>query len=116
MRKHKDLKLKLRLRGYILKLDFRINILTSCQDTYILINMKVMSVGKLKTHFSEVLDQVKRGQKVGVLYGRAKKPVAMIVPYQEEKKDEREIGILDGKAKIQFHDNFEMTAEELCNL
>jgi hypothetical protein len=40
----------------------------------------------------------------------------MIVPYQEEKKGEREIGILDGKAKITFAEDFEMTTEELCNL
>jgi antitoxin (DNA-binding transcriptional repressor) of toxin-antitoxin stability system len=78
--------------------------------------MKAMPVGELKTHFSEVLAHVNKGQKVGILYGRAKKPVAMIVPYQEEKKGVRKIGILDGKAKIQFSDDFKMTTEELCNL
>ena len=78
--------------------------------------MKAMMVGELKTHFSEVLDDVKQGQKIGILYGRAKKPVAMIVPYQEEKKGKRKIGILDGKATFEFRDDFEMTTEELCNL
>ena len=47
---------------------------------------------------------------------RAKKPVAMIVPYPEEKKGKRKIGILDGKATITFRNDFEMTTEELCNL
>ena len=74
-----------------------------------------MAVGELKTCFSQVLEEVKNGNKVGILYGRAKKPVAMIVPYQEEKKADRKIGILDGKVTIQF-DNFEITTEELCNL
>jgi prevent-host-death family protein len=78
--------------------------------------MKAMAVGELKNHFSEVLEEVKRGQKVGILYGRAKKPVAMIVPYREENKGARKIGILDGKATMQFRDDFEMTTEELCNL
>ena len=78
--------------------------------------MEAMAVGELKTNFSEVLEKVKQGQKVGILYGRAKKPVAMIVPYREEKKGKRKIGILDGKAEIKFSDDFEMTAEELFNL
>ena len=77
--------------------------------------MKAMPVGEIKTHFSEILEEVKHGKKVGILYGRRKKPIAMIVPF-EEKKTERKIGILDGKVKINFKDNFEMTTEELCNL
>ena len=78
--------------------------------------MKAMAVGELKTHFSQILEEVKNGKKVGILYGRAKKPVAMIVPYREEKKKERQIGILDGKSIIEFRDDFAMTTEELCGL
>jgi len=78
--------------------------------------MKTMAVGEFKAHFSEVLEKVMLGEKVGILYGRAKKPVAMLVPYSEEKKVEREIGILDGKVTMKFKDDFEMTTEELCNL
>ena len=80
------------------------------------LSMKTMTVGDFKTHFSEVLEKVKQGEPVGILYGRAKKPVAMIVPYREEKKGKRKIGILDGKATIKFRDDFEMTTEELCKL
>ena len=75
-----------------------------------------MAVGELKAQFSKVLEEVKNGKKVGILYGRTKKPVAMIVPYNEGKKGRRKIGILDGKATIQFRDDFKMTTEELCNL
>jgi antitoxin (DNA-binding transcriptional repressor) of toxin-antitoxin stability system len=78
--------------------------------------MKSMAVGEIKSQFSQVLEKVRFGEKVGILYGRAKKPVAMIVPYVEEKKIERKIGILDGKATIDFKKDFEMTTEELCNL
>ena len=75
-----------------------------------------MTVGKFKASFSEILEEVRHGKKVGILYGRTKKPVAMIVPYSEEKKAERKIGILDGKAAINFRNDFEMTTEELCSL
>jgi len=81
-----------------------------------LLLMKAMAVGEFKTHFSEILEEVRRGNKVKILYGKAKKPVAVIVPYQEEKKAERQIGILDGKVKMKFSDDFEMTTEELCGL
>ena len=78
--------------------------------------MKTMAVGEFKTHFSQILEEVKQGEKFGILYGRAKKPVAMLVPYHEEKKTERSIGILDGKVTIEFRDDFAMTTEELCCL
>ena len=76
--------------------------------------MKTLAVGELKTHFSQVLDEVKNGRKIGIVFGRRKKPVAMIVPYVEEKKSERKIGILNGKVKIEFKEDFQMTPEELC--
>jgi antitoxin (DNA-binding transcriptional repressor) of toxin-antitoxin stability system len=76
--------------------------------------MKTMAVGEIKTHFSQILGEVKHGKKVGILFGRAKKPIAMIVPFVEEKKGERKIGIMDGKVKIEFKNNFKMTTEELC--
>jgi hypothetical protein len=37
-------------------------------------------------------------------------------PYTEEKKSEWKIGILDGKVKIEFRDDFEMTPEELLGI
>ena len=77
--------------------------------------MKTMAVGELKTNFSEVLEKVKQGEKVGILYGRAKKPVAMIVPYREEKRPVRKIGVLEGKATVEFTDRWKMTEEEFIN-
>jgi antitoxin (DNA-binding transcriptional repressor) of toxin-antitoxin stability system len=77
--------------------------------------MKAMTIGEIKTHFSEILQEVQKGKKVGILYGKTKKPIAMIVPYEEGKK-ERKIGILDGKIKIEFRKDFEMTSEELLGM
>jgi antitoxin (DNA-binding transcriptional repressor) of toxin-antitoxin stability system len=78
--------------------------------------MKAMSVGELKTRFSEILNEVKNGKKIGILYGKTKKPIAMIVPYDKGKKRGRKIGILDGKIRIEFKDDFEMTTEELLGI
>jgi len=76
--------------------------------------MKTMPVGELKAQFSEVLEKVKQGESFGILYGRKKKPIAMIVPYTEKKKKkERIIGLLDGKIDIKISEDFQMTEEEL---
>ena len=79
--------------------------------------MKTLPVGELKANFSEILDQVQHGERVGILYGKKKKPVAMIVPFVDENAaGKRKIGILDGKAKVRFGDDFEMTTEELLGI
>lgn len=76
--------------------------------------MKTLPVGELKAQFSEVLEKVKKGESFGILYGRQKKPVAMIVPYAEtESKKARKIGLFDGKVVIRISEDFEITEEEL---
>jgi len=49
--------------------------------------METISIAELKTGISEVLKTVKKGRRVGVLNGRGKKPVAMIVPFTENESD-----------------------------
>jgi antitoxin (DNA-binding transcriptional repressor) of toxin-antitoxin stability system len=79
--------------------------------------MKTMPVGELKAQFSEVLEKVQQGESFRIIYGRKKKPIAMIVPYDAKKKNkERTIGILDGKITIKISNNFKMTEEELLGL
>jgi antitoxin (DNA-binding transcriptional repressor) of toxin-antitoxin stability system len=78
--------------------------------------MKTMAVDDIKTNFPKILEEVKQGRTIGILYGRNKKPVAMIVPCLGDKVKEREIGILDGKMNIEFKDGFEMTTEELLEM
>lgn len=79
--------------------------------------MKTLPVGELKAQFSDVLEHVRKGESFGILYGKKKKPVAMIVPYKEDQdKRERKIGILDGKIKIDFAEDFEITEEELLGM
>lgn len=79
--------------------------------------MKTLPVGEVKAQLSEILEKVKQGESFGILYGKKKRPIAMIVPYLDsEKKKERKIGILDGKVKITLADNFKMTEEEFLGL
>lgn len=75
--------------------------------------MKTMPVAELKAQFSRVLAEVRQGERIGILYGKKKEPVAMIVPYEPVAAPERDVGFLDGKVRIEFMDDFEMTETEL---
>ena len=79
--------------------------------------MKTLPVGELKTQFSEVLEKVKKGESFGIVYGKKKKPVAMIVPYKDSAvKKDRKIGLLDGKVNIIISESFKITEEEFLGL
>lgn len=79
--------------------------------------MKSLPVGELKANFSEVLEEVQNGETIEIVYGKKKKPVARIVPINEAKpKGKRRLGLLAGKMKVVFADDFKMTDEELINL
>jgi len=73
--------------------------------------MKTMSVGEFKTNFSEVIEQVKEGEKFAVTFGKKKEVVGYFVA-EIPKQSKRKLGILEGKATFTFGDDFEMTTEE----
>jgi antitoxin (DNA-binding transcriptional repressor) of toxin-antitoxin stability system len=73
--------------------------------------MKTMTVAEIKTNFSDVLMQVKKGENFKILYGKSKKPVAMLVPIENRDKL-RKIGILDGKAIFSTKGNGKITKED----
>ena len=78
--------------------------------------MEAIAVKNIQTHFPKILEKVRNGKQVGIMYDGIKTPVAMIVPYIEEISKERKIGILDGKISIDFSEDFEMTTEELLEM
>lgn len=79
--------------------------------------MKSLPVGELKAQFSEVLEKVQQGESFEILYGKKKKPVARIVPINGSKqKKKRRLGLLEGKVKYVFADDFKMTEEEFAGL
>ena len=80
-------------------------------------SMKTMPVGELKSHFSEVIEAIKNGEQIVISYGKKKKKIAVIVPFsQYVKENSLKIGLLKGKAKCEFMDDYEMTSEELAGV
>ncbi|HEY5327902.1 MAG TPA: prevent-host-death protein [Mucilaginibacter sp.] len=74
-----------------------------------------MSVTELKTHFSEVLAAVIEGETVAVTYGREKEIIGYFV-HELPQRPKRILGILEGKAKVTFGPDWEMTTEEFLGL
>jgi hypothetical protein len=74
--------------------------------------MKKMTVGEFKTHFSDVIEQVKSGEKIAVTFGKKKEVVGYFLPEIPEPKTKRKLGILEGKASVNFHPDFKITEEE----
>jgi prevent-host-death family protein len=78
--------------------------------------MKTLPVGELKAQFSEVLEKVRQGESYGILYGKKKKPVAMIVPYKENlSRKTRKIGLYNKKITIKIVEDFEISEQDLLN-
>jgi len=74
-----------------------------------------MSVGAFKANFSEALERVKSGEEVEVLYGRAKQPIARLVPVKK-KQEAGLLGCLEGVATFQMSDDWKVSPEELFEL
>jgi hypothetical protein len=75
--------------------------------------MKTMTVGEFKTHFAEVLEQVKSGVGIAVTYGRKKEIVGYFLPKAESLFKKRELGLMAGKASANFKRDFKISEEEL---
>jgi len=76
--------------------------------------MKTVGVGEIKAHFSDILEQVKGGDRIAVAYGKKKKKIAVIVPYDEYRpRAQRKLGLLQGKAGFEILPGFEITDDDL---
>jgi antitoxin (DNA-binding transcriptional repressor) of toxin-antitoxin stability system len=73
--------------------------------------MKVMTVGEVKTHFSEVLKKVEAGQEVAITYGKKKEIKAMLVPHKP-KKQKRKLGLLKRNGTVTFTGGHNTTEKE----
>jgi antitoxin (DNA-binding transcriptional repressor) of toxin-antitoxin stability system len=76
--------------------------------------MRALTVAEVKTHFSDILVRVKNGERVKIVYGKAKKPVAMIVPLEDNSP--RKIGILDGIASFKEEGDGKISPEEFLGI
>jgi antitoxin (DNA-binding transcriptional repressor) of toxin-antitoxin stability system len=77
--------------------------------------MKALTVAEVKTNFSDVLSRVKSGENVKILYGKSKKPVAMIIPI-ENMNSPRKIGIMEGKAMFKINGNGKISEKEFLGI
>jgi prevent-host-death family protein len=78
--------------------------------------MKTLPVGEFKTHFSEVIDDVRAGEEIIITYGKKREQVAVVIPYSSYKKrNQIKLGLLKNK-NYKILDSFEMTEDELLGL
>ena len=79
--------------------------------------MQQLTVGQFKSKFSQVLEQVLKGASIGITYGKTKKKVAALVPYNKHISDKKiKLGILEGKASFKIKRGFKMTEKEFLGL
>jgi prevent-host-death family protein len=79
--------------------------------------MKVLQSAEAKTHFSSVLRDVEAGNDIAIVYGKKKQTVAVIIPYEKWKKNQkRQLGTWEGKMSETFSKGFAITDEELIGL
>lgn len=79
--------------------------------------MHQLTVGQFKAKFSEVLSKVLQGESIGITYGKNKKKVAALVPYNKYLANKKiKLGILEGKASFKIKEGFKMTEEEFLGL
>ena len=73
--------------------------------------MKEMTVGEVKTHFSEVLKLVEAGQEVAITFGKKKEIKALLVP-NKTKKQKRKLGLLKHNGAVTFIGGHNTTEKE----
>ena len=74
--------------------------------------MKTLNVGEFKSHFSEVLEMIKKGKEVIISFGKKKEKIAIIVPYKNYIHAQRHLGVLKSKATFKIADNFKVSDSE----
>lgn len=73
--------------------------------------MKTINIHEAKTHLSQIIERVFRGEKV--IIGKAGKPMAVLSPYSSTKR-KRKAGSMKGKIRIA--DDFDMDDELIADL
>lgn len=78
--------------------------------------MQQLTVGDFKSKFSQILEKVLKGESIGITYGKSKKKVAAIVPYNKLAHGNRiKLGLFKGRFSFKIKKGFKMTDEEFLN-
>ena len=75
-----------------------------------------MTVADFKADFSSVLAQVQMGEQFQILFGRTKKPVAVLSPLKNESSKKRILGTYEGKASFSEQDDGKISLEEFLGI
>ncbi len=73
-----------------------------------------MTVGEFKSQFSQVLEEIKRGGKIAITFGRKKEIVGYFAS-EIAQKPKRSLGILKDDAKVIFNEDFKITENDFLN-
>ena len=78
--------------------------------------MYQLTVGEFKSKFSQVLEKVLKGESIGITYGKKKKKVAALIPYNKLAQSNKiKLGLFKGKFSFKIKKGFKMTDEEFLN-
>ena len=77
-----------------------------------------ISADQIDANTPAVLKELAKGERVGITFGDEKAIQAYLVPGELVRKNKgpRKLGILKGKVKVTFADDFKMTEEEFLGL
>ena len=76
--------------------------------------MQTLTIGELKTGFSEVLKKIRSGEEIVISYGKKREKVAVLIPYSTyASTPERSLGLLKNRAECIIHDDFEISEKEM---
>ena len=78
--------------------------------------MMQMTVADFKSRFSDVIAMVSRGESVTILYGRSKRPIAVMSACNAGMPGKRQIGSYDGIATFSEVDGGKITEEEFLGI
>ncbi len=79
--------------------------------------MKTLSVAEFKARLSEIIEEVKKGEEIGVLYGKRHEMVGVFVPVSKyNAKTPRKLGILSKKGNFKVSKDFKISDEDLPGL
>ena len=77
--------------------------------------MQSIQINEQQSELAQALEQVKtKKEKFLISYGENRKIIAMLVPYEKEKK-QRNFGLYKGKGCFKMHSDFAMTESELLD-
>ena len=75
-----------------------------------------MMVADFKADFSSVLAQVQMGEQFQILFGRTKKPVAVLSPLKNEGAKKHVLGTYEGKASFSEQGDGKISLEEFLGI